>query len=485
MKAETTIRYKKIQTADQINLQKKEDSWCKDYKNQDKRFKFYVVIHSKVNDIFQTWPEVIDSIKDIEKSLFKGSNDFTEALDYAKGILGPNYYISAALRQNLDKIPQYNIQKDTDKVIFCDHCSSMTKAFKRLNQKNETLIQEKARLMEQVRMLEHRLQAVKFELVQSQSFPSQDKMDETGHIEQPHRPTLKYLHLKFNFLQGELPSSIFASPYIKVEQFHGPISTRQKLCFLRLRIFDLSHNEFSGSLPAEVFQNFKAMIKDGTDKGDIRYMELDSTDAAYEDLVRLVIKGQETELERISTIMIAINLSSNHFEGVIPKAITDLGSLRLLNLSRNNLRGHIPLELGKFNMLEALDLPWNQLTRKISREFARMNFLAILNLSQNLLVGPIPQGPQFYTFENESYGGNLDLCGPPLSKQCGMSNLLEFEEENESYFLSGFTWESVVIGYSCGLVVGTVMWSLMFKARKPKWVVEFLEGAFPKKMRRP
>jgi len=126
-------------------------------------------------------------IKDFEKPLFKGFNDFTEALDYARGILGPNYYISPVFRQNPKKTPKYNIQKDTDKIIFCDHCSSMTEAFKRLNQKNESLEQEKSRMMEQIKVLEQRLQAIKFELVQSQtqevphlSSPSQNKMDERG-----------------------------------------------------------------------------------------------------------------------------------------------------------------------------------------------------------------------------------------------------------------------------------------------------------------
>ncbi|XP_059277839.1 receptor-like protein 9DC3 [Lycium ferocissimum] len=217
---------------------------------------------------------------------------------------------------------------------------------------------------------------------------------------------------------------------------------------------------------------------------------LDTSYAVDEDSVRLVIKGQDIELEIISTIMITIDLSSNHFEGVIPKALMDLGSLWLLNLSHNNFRGYIPMELGQLNMLEVLDLSWNLLIGNIPQELTRLTFLEKLNLSQNLLVGPIPQGSQFDTFSNDSYGGNLDLCGFPLSKQCGTSDPshvphpLESDEEDDSYFASGFTCESVVIGYNCGLLVGTVMWSLMFKARKPKWVVEFLEGAFPKKMRR-
>ncbi|KAH0706958.1 hypothetical protein KY289_012034 [Solanum tuberosum] len=274
-------------------------------------------------------------------------------------------------------------------------------------------------------------------------------------------------------------------------KFHGPISTCQtKFWFPKLRIFYLSHNDFSGSLLAKVFGNFKAMIKlDGEDTGEIKYMK--SLYISYDDSVSLVIKGQDIELQRISTIMTTIDLSRNHFEGVIPETLKDLSSLWLLNLSHNNLIDHIPMELGKLNTLEALDLSWNRLTGKILQELTRMNFLAFLNLSQNHLVGPIPQGRQFNTFENDSYGGNLDLCGLPLTKKCGTSGSshvpqqLESEEEGESYFFSGFTWESVVIGYSFGLIVGTVMWSLMFKYRKPKWFVEFFDGLMPDKRRRP
>ncbi|WMV60163.1 hypothetical protein MTR67_053548 [Solanum verrucosum] len=120
------------------------------------------------------------------------------------------------------------------------------------------------------------------------------------------------------------------------------------------------------------------------------------------------------------------------------------------------------------------EFSWNWLTGNIPTELTRLKFLAVLNLSQNVLVGPIPQGLQFNTFANDSYVGNLDLCGLPLSKQCGMSGSSHVPQPSESYFFSGFTWESVVIGYNCGLVVGTIVWSLMFKYRKPKWFVEYL-----------
>ncbi|CAN4096521.1 unnamed protein product [Withania somnifera] len=308
---------------------------------------------------------------------------------------------------------------------------------------------------------------------------------------------LKVLDVGHNALTGTFPVWLGTLQELQVlilksNKFHGPITTRQNFCFPRLRIFDISYNEFTGSLPTEFFQNFKAMIKlDGTNKGKIKYIGPDVQSMKYLDSVRLVIKGRDIELERITTIMTAMDLSSNHFEGVIPKTITDLGALWLLNLSHNNLRGGIPMEMGQLNNLEALDLSWNRFTGKIPQELTRLTFLQKLNLSQNVLVGPIPHGQQFNTFENDSYGGNLDLCGPPLSKQCGTTDAshfpqpLEEEEENESYFFSGFTWESVVIGYSFGLVVGTVLWSLMFKDGKPKWFVEFFAGIFPHKRRRP
>ncbi|KAG5595892.1 hypothetical protein H5410_037124 [Solanum commersonii] len=127
------------------------------------------------------------SIDTMDRMYF-GFNDFTEALDYARGILGPNYYISPTLRQNPQKTPQYNIQKDTDKIIFYDHCHSMTEAFKRLNAKVEALLQENAKLMEQVQTLKGKgtIQKVHTSTQTSESsFPSQDKMDEKG----VHSPT--------------------------------------------------------------------------------------------------------------------------------------------------------------------------------------------------------------------------------------------------------------------------------------------------------
>uniref|UniRef100_M1A8Q7 9DC3 n=1 Tax=Solanum tuberosum TaxID=4113 RepID=M1A8Q7_SOLTU len=190
------------------------------------------------------------------------------------------------------------------------------------------------------------------------------------------------------------------------------------------------------------------------------------------------------------------NLIKKSFEAVLQNLINlESNSLRTIVLNGNFFEGIVPMSLLKCDGLEVLDVGSNAIndtfpawlgTLQELQELTTLNFLEILNLSQNLLVGCITQGSQFNTFENDLYGCNLDLCGPPLSKQCGTSDrphvpqsLEEEADEDESYFLSGFTWESVVIGYSFGLVVGTIIWSLMFKYRKPKWFVEFFDGIMP------
>ncbi|KAL8106761.1 hypothetical protein AgCh_023506 [Apium graveolens] len=115
-------------------------------------------------------------------------------------------------------------------------------------------------------------------------------------------------------------------------------------------------------------------------------------------------------------------------------------------------------------MLELLDLSLNQLEGEIASVYT----LARLNLSCNQLEGRIPKGSQFNTFGNDSYVGNLGLCGFPLPKECEHESEALEDGEDDDYFFSGFTWEAVVIGYGCGVVPAFIAGYLMLLARKPK-----------------
>lgn len=202
--------------------------------------------------------------------------------------------------------------------------------------------------------------------------------------------------------------------------------------------------------------------------------------------MRIVIKGVEIEFVRILTVFTTIDLSRNKFEGEIPEYIGNLKSLRYLNLSHNHLSGHIPSLIGKLLMLESLDLSFNQLEGVIPQQLTGIYSLSRLNLSQNNLSGHIPEGAQFNTFGNDSYAGNLRLCGPPMSKMCKREITKTHQEEDgdDDYFFSGFTSKAVVIGYGSGVVLGFVVGYMMFKAGKPKWFTGIIARELGLKVRR-
>ncbi|WMV07092.1 hypothetical protein MTR67_000477 [Solanum verrucosum] len=171
-------------------------------------------------------------------------------------------------------------------------------------------------------------------------------------------------------------------------------------------------------------------------------------DISYYYTISLIVttKGLELELPRVLITDLFIDLSS-----IIPASLHQLSVLESLDLSSNKISGEIPQQLPSLTSLEAL------------------------NLSHNHLVGCIPKGKQFGTFENSLYQGNDGLRGFPLSKDCGGDEVvpqattpfgLDQEEEGDSLIIS---WQAVLMGYGCGLVIGLSIIYIMLSTQYPSW----------------
>ncbi|CAL8138901.1 unnamed protein product [Prunus armeniaca] len=189
-------------------------------------------------------------------------------------------------------------------------------------------------------------------------------------------------------------------------------------------------------------------------------------------------KGVELKYERTPYLLTLIDLSSNRFEGEIPKGpVGNLRGLVLLNLSNNFLTGHIPSSLGDLAVLESLDLSQNQLSGRIPSNLAQLTFLAYFNVSHNHLSGPIPPGKQFDTFHKDSYEGNSCLCGKSLPNKCEDSESSTrtppsiVEEDEDSVFQIALDWYVVVPGVVSGLIVGVVVVDI-WTTKKHEWCVE-------------
>ncbi|GKV51740.1 hypothetical protein SLEP1_g58365 [Rubroshorea leprosula] len=293
---------------------------------------------------------------------------------------------------------------------------------------------------------------------------------------------LEVLDIGNNNIKDTFPYWLESLPKLQVlilrsNKFHGFVSnTKANSSFSKLRVLDLSNNEFFGPLPVRFIENLKAMVNPLEDDNSAQYM---GGSFSYEYSIVVILKGLSIELEKVLTVFTSFDLSKNKFAREIPKVIGKLSSLKGLNLSYNNFSGQIPHSLQNLTNLEWLDLSSNELVGEIPQELVSLTSLCVLNLSNNQLVGCIPQGNQFNTFGNSSYEGNPRLYGFPLTKSCDGNGLPQQPPSSfhgKDHELWEFGWRVVLLGYGCGFVFGLLIGYLTFHNGKPKWFVTLFNG---------
>ncbi|KAK4268560.1 hypothetical protein QN277_025202 [Acacia crassicarpa] len=242
-----------------------------------------------------------------------------------------------------------------------------------------------------------------------------------------HCNTLEVLDIGNNKINDQFPCLLKTIPTLRVmvlrrNNFQGPIRcpNMKRMIWKMLQIVDLAFNNFSGMLPEEFFQTWKAMMLDKNQTvskaNQIDFTFFRFSQLNYQNRVIVTMKGREMAFTKILTVFTSIDFSSNHFEGPISQEMMDFTALIGLNLSNNNLTGRIPSSMWKLQQLESLDLSNNSFTGEIPSQLASLSFLSYLNLSHNHLVGKIPTGTQLQTFDASSFQGNDGLYGPPLTQ---------------------------------------------------------------------
>ncbi|KAG5233639.1 receptor protein [Salix suchowensis] len=325
--------------------------------------------------------------------------------------------------------------------------------------------------------------------------------------------SLQYLNLGGNELEGNIPPSIINCTMLEVlnlgsnkiedtfPYFLEALSELQILvlksnklqgfvkgpaaydsAFSKLRIFDISDNNFSGPLPTGYLNGLEAMM--ASDHNMIYMRTTNYTSYVYS--MQMTWKGVEIKFEKIQSTIRVLDLSNNNFTGEIPKVIGKLIALQQLNLSHNSLTGHIQSSLGNLTNLESLDLSSNSLTGRIPTQLGDLTFLGTLNLSHNQLEGPLPNGVKFSTFNAASFEGNLRLCGFPVLKECyrdgdqeqSLSPSSYNEGDDSTLFGDGFGWKFVAMGYGCGFLLGVAMGYIVFRTKKPAWFHKMVEDTW-------
>ncbi|KAK5786859.1 hypothetical protein PVK06_041505 [Gossypium arboreum] len=201
-------------------------------------------------------------------------------------------------------------------------------------------------------------------------------------------------------------------------------------------------------------------------------------------------------------------LRSNRFYGQVDSFddTISLTHLRIIDLSHNNLSDYLPTlffehlhairegygkkvepeylteEIGKVTviMLVVYLLQKKGWTQSFNHYYPLGPLLTFLVINSGekfqKYLGPIPQGKQYDTFTNDSYMGNLDLCGLPLSKSCDTNEEPPAKFERDDNDGDELNWKfSILMGYGCGLVLGMSMAYIAFRTGKPWWLIRIVE----------
>ncbi|XP_008365527.3 probable LRR receptor-like serine/threonine-protein kinase At3g47570 [Malus domestica] len=243
---------------------------------------------------------------------------------------------------------------------------------------------------------------------------------------------LTILAVELNYLQGSVPNEIgklqnLVELYLDGNEFSGPIPPSLGNITSLTRLY-MQKSGVEGSIPPTLGNCQNLLV--------LKLGDNNLTSAI------------PTELIRLSTLSISLNLSSNYLTGPLPIEVGDLIHLTELDVSRNKLSGEIPSTLGSCTSLERLylqgnnmkgtipqslkdlrglgelDISSNNLSGQIPDFIGKLKALKYLNLSYNDFVGELPKEGIFANANGVSVLGNHRLCGgipqlhlPPCSQK--------------------------------------------------------------------
>ncbi|KAL9245815.1 hypothetical protein vseg_019421 [Gypsophila vaccaria] len=186
----------------------------------------------------------------------------------------------------------------------------------------------------------------------------------------------------------------------------------------RLQTLDLSANMINGTIPDTLFSVATLRVVDVS--GNFISGGLSNSVGRLGNLSVLNVSDNALggnipkSLGNLPNLTV-ISLRNNFFTGKLPDGF---GQVRVMDVSSNLINGSLPVHFGGV-YIQLLNLSYNSLTGDISKEFGRIFPENVtMDLSYNNFTGEIPNSIIFRKQNNDSFVGNPNLCGPPLSGPC-------------------------------------------------------------------
>nr|AMM42886.1 LRR-RLK [Vernicia fordii] len=217
----------------------------------------------------------------------------------------------------------------------------------------------------------------------------------TGSMPENISQSLIRLRLGSNVLTGSIPSSFTSShklTYLEMDNnsFTGVIPVELGSC-KSLALLNLAQNDLSGPLPVQLGNIINLQVlKLQRNKliGEIpqsisQLHKLSILNISW-NLITGIIPSSISDLQSLSSL----NLQGNNLTGLIPDSVRSMNSLLELQLGGNQLGGRIPTMPAKLQI--ALNLSSNLFQGPIPNTLSQLYDLEVLDLSNNKFSGEIP-----------------------------------------------------------------------------------------------
>eukprot|EP00980_Cylindrotheca_fusiformis_P005758 scaffold1194_cov127-Cylindrotheca_fusiformis.AAC.35 len=220
-------------------------------------------------------------------------------------------------------------------------------------------------------------------------------------------PNLVEVDLSDNDLTGStIPSHIFTLP--------------------KLRLFDASGNNITGTLPADIAEN--NVLEYLSFRGNSIGSSLPAKISNLKKLSHLDLEDNSLmgalpfSMGYMSSLQFLYLGKNSLTNGAIPGELKELTALKELSLNNLGLQNEIPSWIGGLTDLKLLDLRENELSGTLEEiDFSQMHRLAYLMLNDNKLSGTIPESMGLVTsleviaLYHNSVSGSVDLVCDAVS----------------------------------------------------------------------
>ncbi|XP_004295505.1 PREDICTED: LRR receptor-like serine/threonine-protein kinase GSO1 [Fragaria vesca subsp. vesca] len=250
---------------------------------------------------------------------------------------------------------------------------------------------------------------------------------------------VEYLDLSNNQIQGKLPFQFKFPKLVRLDLSHNQFSMSIPLNFGQLmpnlETLSLSDNHLDGTIPPSIceIQYLSIMsLRNNHLSGEFPRAWSLWSEISLVDVTNNNLSGNIPSSMGIPSSLTVLKMSNNNFGGEIPSSLQNCSLLSRIDLSGNNFSGNLPSWIGSKVKLGILQLCSNSMSGHIPQHICNLSNLHVLDLAHNRFSGTIPKclnnmtslrSEEFSYWDVSDFGEQITIISKGRELEYGNSNV--------------------------------------------------------------